>query len=138
MSQGTIPNKLVASDVLFYVSLGVGLPGLVLILVGIILTAVTGLTAHFSVAFVGIVLFLAGSITGAIAVSRIVSTNRCLKSMNLTAAEFIAKWNDEDAIFDLCYQSQTPTVRHSVNVAQHPDVIEQPNRLPMPPRKAIF
>ncbi|KER20693.1 hypothetical protein T265_10824 [Opisthorchis viverrini] len=138
MSQGTVPNKLVASDVLFYVSLGVGLPGLVLILTGIILTAVTGLMAHFSVAYVGIVLFLAGSITGAIAVSRIVSTNRCLKAMNLTAAEFIAKWNDEDAIFDLCYQPQTPTVRHSVNAAQHPDVSEQPNRLPMPPRKAIF
>ncbi|KAF5395724.1 hypothetical protein PHET_11591 [Paragonimus heterotremus] len=92
----TIQDILAPADILLYISLVIGVLGLMLCLAGIGLLAQSGLTAHLSLVYVGAALLLAALITGFIAVRRIVLTNKRLRKMGLTASEFISKWNGDE------------------------------------------
>ncbi|CAL8073327.1 unnamed protein product [Calicophoron daubneyi] len=91
----SLKERLAPADLLLSSSLAVGIPGLALVVVGIVLANIRdGNAAHYSLTFVGLGLLIAGTITGSIALRRITVTNRRLDQMGMTASEFMTQWNN--------------------------------------------
>ncbi|KAA0188582.1 hypothetical protein FBUS_01431 [Fasciolopsis buskii] len=125
------------ADVLLYCAIIVAVPGLVLIIAGIVLgLSAGGVSGHYSLTYVGLALFVASLITMLVAIKRIVQTNRCLNQLGLSASEFMSQWNAQNETLPRCTSMESRLT--AVEPIGEEALTGFPDRLPMPPKRAVL
>ncbi|VDP96602.1 unnamed protein product [Trichobilharzia regenti] len=148
------------ANVLLATSICTILVGIVLVILGICFGLTNGgHSSHLSISYVGIPIILSGCITLAVAVARIMHTNKLLSSMNLTLYNFKKQWNQEEcSVESTSFNVQegacssfsssvcTPANKFDSASLNNGGEVEFPKqltnhqhqRLPMPPRRAVL